>query len=86
MESIWLKVDPYEANYLRSLPLHKSQHEIGERGGYPVFSLRVRPTLDLKQKLLSLGRSVEVLKPESLRKEIMEEIKAMMSKYPEEDE
>ena len=86
VESIWLKVDPYEANYLRSLPLHKSQHEIGERGGYPVFSLRVRPTLDLKQKLLSLGRSVEVLKPESLRKEIMEEIKAMMSKYPEEDE
>ena len=85
VESIWLKVDPYQANYLRSLPLHKSQHEIGERDGYPVFSIRARPTFDLKQKLLSLGSSVEVLKPESLRKEMREEIKAMLSKYPEED-
>ena len=86
VESIWLKVDPFQANYLRSLPLHRSQNEIGERDGYPVFSLRVQPTFDLKQKLLSMGSSVEVMKPESLRKEMQEEIKAMLLKYPEEDE
>lgn len=86
VESIWLKVDPYHANYLRSLPLHRSQNEIGERDGYPVFSLRVQPTFDFKQKLLSMGSSVEVMKPESLRKEMQEEIKAMLLKYPEEDE
>ena len=86
VESIWLKVDPYQANYLRSLPLHKSQHEIGERNGFPVFSLRVQPSFDLIQKLLSMGRGIEVLKPESLRKEILEEIKAMLSNYPKEDE
>lgn len=85
VESIWLKVDPYQAHYLRSLPLHESQHELGEKEGYPVFSIRVRPTFDLKQKLLSLGSSMEVLKPESLRTEMREEIKAMLSKYPEED-
>lgn len=84
-ESVWLKVAPYQAHYLRSLPLHKSQHEIGERDGCPVFSLRVQPTFDLTQKLLSMGSSVEVLKPERLRKEMREEIKAMLSKYPEED-
>lgn len=86
VESLWLKVDPYQANYMRSLPLHKSQHEIGEREGCPIFSLRVRVTYDLKQKLLSLGSSIEVLKPESLRKELRDEIKSMLSKYPEEDE
>ena len=86
VESIWLKVDPYQTNYLRSLPLHKSQHEIGERNGFPVFSLRVQPSYDLKQKLLSMGRGIEVLKPESLRKEMLEEIKAMLSNYPKEDE
>lgn len=85
VESIWLKVDPYQANYLRSLPLHRSQNEIGEQNGYPVFSLRVQPTFDLKQKLLSMGSSVEVMKPENLRKEMKEEIKAMLSKYSEED-
>lgn len=86
VESIWLKVDPYQANYLRSLPLHKSQNEIGIKDGYPVFSLRVKPTLDLKQKLLSMGRSVEVLNPQSLRKEIREEAKAMLKNYLDEDE
>ena len=86
VESIWLKVDPYHAHYLRSLPLHESQHEIGERDGFPIFSLRVQPSSDLKRKLLSMGRKVEVMKPESLRKWMCEEIKAMLSKYPEEDE
>ena len=85
VESIWLKVDPYHANYLRSLPLHKSQNEIGERDGCPVFSLRVQPSSDLKSKLLSMGRKVEVLKPESLRKWMRDEVKAMLSKYPEDD-
>ena len=81
VEDIWLKVDPYQANYIRSLKLHESQHEVGERDGYPVFSLRLRPTLDFKQKLLSLGSSVEVLKPESLRNFMRQEINAMMGKY-----
>lgn len=81
LESIWLKVDPYQANYLRSLPLHESQNEIGIKEGYPVFSLRVRTTYDLLQKLLSLGSSIEVLKPESLRKEMKAEIAAMLKNY-----
>ena len=81
VESIWLKVDPYHANYLRSLPLHESQHEIGERDGFPIFSLRVQPSSDLKRKLLSLGSSIEVLKPESLREEMKAEIAAMLKNY-----
>lgn len=86
IEEVWLKVDPYQANYLRSLRLHNSQYEVGEKDGYPIFSLRVRPTYDFKQKLLSLGSSVEVLKPESLRNVMRQEINAMMTKYPKDDE
>lgn len=86
VESVWLKVDTYQANYLRSLPLHKSQHEIGERNGFPVFSLRVRPTYDFVQKLLSLGGSIEVLQPESLRERMREEVSTMMAKYSKDDE
>lgn len=86
VESVWLKVDPYQAHYLRSLPLHCSQQEIGERDGCPVFSLRVRTTLDFVQRLLSLGGKVEVLKPENLRKKMREESRAMLSKYSVEEE
>ena len=85
VESIWLKVDSYQANYVRSLPLHESQQEIGEKDGCPVFSIRVRPTLDLMQKLLSFGKDVEVLKPESFREEMRQEIKKMLAKYPDDE-
>lgn len=81
VESIRLKVDAYQANYLRSLPLHSSQHELRRTDEYSIFSLRVRPTYDFRQKLLSLGSTVEVLKPESLRDEMENEIKAMLSRY-----
>ena len=81
VESIRLKVDAYQANYLRSLPLHSSQHELKRTEEYSVFSLRVRPTFDFKQKLLSLGSTVEVLKPESLREEMKTEITAMLKRY-----
>lgn len=81
VESIRLKVEAYQANYLRSLPLHNSQHELKHTEEYSIFSLRVRPTYDFKQKLLSLGSTVEVLQPESFRKEIAEELKNTLKQY-----
>ena len=87
VESIWLKVKARQANYLRSLPLHRSQMELTSRyKGYALFALRVRPSYELRQRILSLGSTVEVLKPESLRNEIREEAKAMAAKYKEDDE
>lgn len=85
VESIWLKVDAHQANYLRSLPLHRSQMEIRTTEEYTIFALRVRPTFDLRQRILSLGSTTEVLKPESLRNEIREEARAMAAKYREEE-
>ena len=85
IETIRLKVDAYQAHYLRSLPLHGSQHELKRTDEYSVFALRVRPTFDFKQKLLSLGRTVEVLKPESLRNEMRDEAKAMLNRYNEDE-
>ncbi len=81
VESIRLKVDAYQANFLRSLPLHPSQHELKRTDEYSIFSLRVRPSFDFKQKILSLGSTVEVIKPESLREEMKAEITAMLKKY-----
>ena len=86
IESIRLKVNAYQANYLRSLPLHSSQHELKRTEEYSIFSLRVRPTFDFKQKLLSLGSTVEVLQPESLRADMRGEIQEMMNKYQDNDE
>lgn len=86
VESVWLKVDAYQANYVRSLPLHESQNEIKRTAEYSVFALRVRPTFDFKQKILSLGATVEVLKPETLRADIKGELKEMLNKYCDDDD
>ena len=86
VESVWIKVDAFQANYLRSLPLHHSQIELRRNEEYSLFAVRVRPTLDFRQRLLSMGSTVEVLKPESLRAEMKEEIAAMLSRYKDEEE
>ena len=61
--------------------MHNSQHELKRTEEYSIFSLRVRPTYDFKQKILSLGSTVEVLQPESFRKEIAEELKNTLKQY-----
>ena len=86
IESVWLKVDAYQANFLRSLPLHSSQHEIKRNDLFSDFALRVCPTFDFKHKILSLGATVEVLKPKSLRDDIKGEVTEMLNKYQNEDE
>lgn len=84
LESVWIKATPLQANYLRSPKLHKSQMEIGEKEGCPIFALRVRPNIDFRQKLLSFGSTIEVLKPESLRQTLREEVRKMSQIYKEE--
>lgn len=87
VESIWLKVEAHQANYIRSLPLHRSQMELSCKDkGYAIFAIRVRPTFDLRQRILSLGSAVEVLKPESLRGEIREETRKMLALYRDKEE
>lgn len=66
-----IKVEPYQAQYFRSLPLHSSQKEVAPAAdGFPVFTYHIAVTFDFVQELLSHGADVEVLAPESLRRHI----------------
>lgn len=85
-ENVWLKADALQAKYLRSLPLHRLQMEIKTTEEYSIFSIPVRPSYDFIQKLLSLGGSVEVLKPTTLRNEIKAALESMLTKYRDDDE
>ncbi len=66
-QQIQLKVDDFQAKYLRSLPLHHSQKEVKQTEDYTVFSFYLRPTFDFIQELLALGETVEVLSPRHSR-------------------
>jgi predicted DNA-binding transcriptional regulator YafY len=65
------------APYVRSLPLHHSQQEVEPC----VFEWFVAPTLDFVQQLRTHGSKMEILAPESLRKQFSEEAKRILNMY-----
>lgn len=80
-ERVLLKVSPMQTKYFRSLPLHRSQEEVETHEDYSVYSYFLTIDYDFKQDLLSFGKEVEVLKPDSLRKEFAEIVEKIHSKY-----
>ena len=64
-----------EPAYLRDLPLHHSQKEIGSGDGYSDFMIEVRPNNELIALLLYKRERIKVLSPAS----IVEEMKAAVS-------
>ena len=66
VERIVLRAYGDESLYLRDLPVHHSQMEIGSGDGYTDFECYVRPTLDFCGYILSRGNRLQVLKPQSL--------------------
>jgi len=80
-QTILIKTDEWQAKYLRSLPLHKSQEEVERTPEYTIFSLFVKPTYDLKQEILTMNIHAEVLAPTAFREEIKKDLSTMLDKY-----
>lgn len=80
-KEIKLRVEPVQAKYLRALPLHPSQQEMIQVGGYSVFTYKMRITYDLREQLLSMGSNVEVLAPSELKTQIREELRRALAQY-----
>lgn len=80
-ERIVLRAYGYEQNYLRDLPLHHSQREIYSSADYADFELRLKPTADFKAALMSRGKWIEILEPQSLIDEIIEWHKNAIDRY-----
>lgn len=62
-----LRVEAHQAKYLESLPLHHSQVRVWSDDEFTIFEMRLCPAFDFRQKLLSMGDTVEVLAPRKLR-------------------
>ena len=69
--------------FLEERPLHHSQQLVKDSGDgeYREYEIKVQPTFDLKQELLSNGRGLIVLSPEWFRQEMIATIKDMVSGY-----
>ena len=83
VEKIRIRAFYPEYNYIEEVPLHESQQKVKESkdGMYREYTLTVRPSRDFLQELLWHGRNIIVLKPESLRLEMISILKNMTKSY-----
>ena len=73
VEPVALRVNAWQSNYLRTLPLHHTQTEVERNDEYSIFEYRLCPSFDFRQKLLSMGAAVEVLAPTTLIAKVRKE-------------
>lgn len=81
VENIIIKVNSPQNNYLKTLPLHHTQKLLFDCDSFTTFQYALRPSLDFKQEILSLGPTVEVIQPQSLRDEIISTLKKTLENY-----
>ena len=74
------------ADYLRTLPLHESQREIGSDDESTRFEYHLKPTFDFYQLALAQGDQMEILEPESVRDEMRNFAQNMFCYYNREEE
>jgi predicted DNA-binding transcriptional regulator YafY len=71
-----------QIEYLRSLPLHKSQCEVFSKyGEFSVFEYKLCLTPELSSQILAMGENIEVLEPQELKEEIMSRLNDCLNKY-----
>ena len=80
-EEVEIKIEAYQANFLRTLPLHASQTEVERREQFSIFRYNIVPSFEFKQELRKHGSVLEVLKPQWLRDEFRKDLQYQLSKY-----
>ena len=72
-ERIVLRFTPLQGKYVKALPLHPSQLVLQDDHQAVVVALHVMPNYELRQELLGLGSTVQVVEPKWLAAEIRAE-------------
>ena len=81
LEKVALRAYGNERYYLRDLPLHHSQREIGKTEEYTDFELHIKTTFDFKTQLFSRGAWLQVIEPQSLADEMIEWHQSAVERY-----
>lgn len=79
-KNITLRVDHFQAKYLRALPLHASQEEF-VHDGFSLFKYRMRITDDLVEELMSKADRITVVSPPELRAMLVDRLRRALAPY-----
>lgn len=81
METVRIRVCNDAVRYVSEKKWHKSQKIIKQRDGSILVEYRLNNLTDFFYWVLTLGRDCTVLKPKSLRDDVVNELKLMMKNY-----
>ena len=84
-QTITYRTTPTEARYLRDLPIHASQKEVGSDADSVTFEIFVCPNKALIMEFCKYGSGLEVLSPASLREAVASELRAAADIYTPKD-
>jgi exonuclease V gamma subunit len=76
-----LSCDPFQGNYLKTLPLHPSQEILKDDEDALQIRLYVEPNFELRSKIMKIADSVKVIRPEWLATEIQNKLKKALNQY-----
>ena len=79
--TITFRTSETEARFLRDLPLHRSQEEVGRDGDTVTFSIFVCPDRNLIMEFCKYGSRIEVLSPDDVRETVGTELRKAAEKY-----
>ena len=80
-EEIILSCDAFQGKYFKALPFHHSQEIIKDNKNELVLKLFLIPTYDFIQELLSKGKTIKILKPQSLIDKIKDNYNSALKQY-----
>lgn len=80
-QEILLKFDYEQANYIKALPIHHSQTIVSENNQETVFKVVLVPSYDFQREILSHGKRVQILAPESFKNLMKEEVEIMLKNF-----
>ncbi len=81
VEEVILSYDPFQGNYIKTLPLHSSQKILIDNDQELRIAIRVIPNYELEEQILKQGERVTVLEPLWLREQIQERIQKAFTNY-----
>lgn len=80
-KQVTLSFTPFQANYIKTLPLHPSQKIISDTSEELRVTLTVLLTFDFEMEILAMGEHVRVIAPLSFRDKIAERLGRSLNNY-----
>lgn len=82
--NVHIAVDRYNAPYVITKPLHRSQEILSQDNNGIVIKIQVKLNFELERLILGFGEGMQVLKPIRLRKRMAKKLSIAVDRYQEE--